>query len=381
VIVDLVGFGIVMPTLPYWAREFGASGATLGLLITGYAAAQFVFAPIWGRLSDRIGRRPVLLATVAGTALALFGLAVAPSLAWLFAARVLAGAFAANVGVASAYIADVTPPEERTRWMGLLGASFGIGFVLGPAIGGALAPFGYQVPLFAAAGLAAANLVHAVVALREPPGRIAAAVDGAARAGALKNPLVRQLCIANFAFSIGVTQLETIFGLFMIDRFHYGLREFAWILAGMAVLMGGIQGGGMKALSARFGERALVVGGSAILALGFATVPPAPTVGALLLPLALCALGRALLQPSLMSLVSIAAGADQRGSVMGAFQASASLARVVGPIVAGVLYDWSLGAPFFLAAALSAFVAFAGRSLPQTASDVPGGAALAPPGV
>ena len=132
-IVDLIGFGIVMPVLPFWAREFGVDGTTFGLLTASYAAAQFAFAPLWGRLSDRVGRRPVLLATIAGTALSLLALALAPSLVWLFAARILAGAFAANVGVASAYIADVTPPEERTRWMGLLGASFGIGFVLGPA--------------------------------------------------------------------------------------------------------------------------------------------------------------------------------------------------------------------------------------------------------
>jgi DHA1 family tetracycline resistance protein-like MFS transporter len=381
VIVDLVGFGIVMPTLPYWAREFGASGATLGLLITGYAAAQFVCAPLWGRLSDRIGRRPVLLCTIAGTAVSLFALALAPSLGWLFVARVLAGAFAANVGVASAYIADVTPPADRTRWMGLLGASFGIGFVLGPVIGGLLGPFGYQVPLFAAAGLAALNLVHAALALREPPGHAASAADAAARAGALRDPLVRKLCVANFAFSVGVTQLETIFAYFLYDRFGYGLREFAFILTGMAVLMGGIQGGGMKRISARFGERSLVVGGSAILALGFASLAPAPSVLVLVVPLALCAIGRAVLQPSLMSLASLAAGADQRGSVMGAFQASASLARVVGPVAAGVLYDWSHAAPFFLAAALAAWVAFDGRSLPEAAGGALGGEALAPPGV
>jgi DHA1 family tetracycline resistance protein-like MFS transporter len=380
VIVDLVGFGIVMPVLPYWAREFDVDGTTFGLLTASYAAAQFVFAPLWGRLSDRVGRRRVLLVTVAGTALSLLALALAPSLVWLFAARVLAGAFAANVGVASAYIADVTPPEERTRWMGLLGASFGIGFTLGPLIGAVLAPLGHQVPIFAAAGLAAANLVHAVAALREPPRHAAGAADSAARAGALRSPLVRRLCLANLAFSVGVTQLETIFGYFMIDRFHYGMREYGFILVAMAVLMGGIQGGGMKALSARFGERALVVGGSAILALGFATVASAPTVAVLLFPLALCAIGRALLQPSLMSLASTAAGADQRGAVMGAFQASASLARVFGPIAGGALYDWSLPAPFLLAGALAVFVALVSLKLPETSADVPAAAALAPPG-
>jgi MFS transporter, DHA1 family, tetracycline resistance protein len=381
VIVDLIGFGIVMPVLPFWARDFGVDGTTFGILTACYAAAQFAFAPLWGRLSDRFGRRPVLLATIAGTALSLLALALAPSLAWLFAARILAGAFAANVGVASAYIADVTPPEERTRWMGLLGASFGIGFTLGPLIGAVLAPLGHQVPLLAAAGLAGANLLHAVAALREPPRHAPAAADAAARAGALRNPLVRRLCIANLAFSVAVTQLETIFGYFMMDRFDYGMREYGFVLVGMAVLMGGIQGGGMKALSARFGERALVVGGSVVLALGLGTVASAPTVAILLVPLALCAVGRAILQPALMSLASTAAAADQRGAVMGAFQASASLARVVGPLAGGALYDWSLAAPFVLAAVLAAFVALTGRQLPETAADVPAAGALAPPGV
>jgi len=380
VIVDLIGFGIVMPTLPYWAREFGASGTTLGLLITGYAAAQFLCAPLWGRLSDRIGRRPVLLSTIAGTACALLGLALAPSLLWLFAARVLAGGFAANIGVASAYIADVTPPEERTRWMGMLGASFGVGFVLGPVLGGALAPFGYQVPLLAAAGLAAANFVHAVFALREPPGHVRAAVAPEARRGVLRDPLVRRLCIANFAFSVAVTQLETIFGLFMMDRFAYGLREFAFILGAMAVLMGGIQGGGMKALAARFGERTLVVGGSLLLAGGFLAVPAAGSVAVLVAPLALCAVGRAVLQPSLMSLASLAAGAGERGAVMGAFTASASLARVAGPLAAGGLYDVSIGAPFVLAGVLAVFVALQGRALPDAAAGAVEAAPL-PPGV
>jgi len=366
-----------MPTLPYWAREFGASGSELGLLITGYAAAQFLCAPLWGRLSDRIGRRPVLLATVAGTACSLLGLALAPSLFWLFAARVLAGGFAANIGVASAYIADVTPAEERTRWMGLLGASFGVGFVLGPLLGGLLAPFGYRAPLLAAAGLAAVNFVHAVFALREPPGHVPAALSTEARRSVLRQPLVRKLCIANFAFSVAVTQLETIFGLFMMDRFAYGLREFAFILGGMAVLMGGIQGGGMKSLAGRFGERSLVVGGSLLLAAGFLAVPQAPSVAILVAPLALCAIGRAVLQPSLMSLTSLAAAEGERGAVMGAFQASASLARVAGPLAAGGLYDLSIGAPFVLAGVLAVFVALQGRALPDGSASL----VANPPGV
>jgi DHA1 family tetracycline resistance protein-like MFS transporter len=370
-----------MPVLPFYAEQYGADATTLGLLFTSYAGAQLVCAPLWGRLSDRLGRRPVMLATVAGTSLALLALGLADSLAGLFAARVLGGAFAANVSVASAYVADVTAEDERTRWMGLLGASFGVGFVLGPAIGGLLSPWGYAVPMLAAAGLAAANFVQALVSLREPPRRESGAPRrehelphpeaGPApvvRTAVLRDPLVRRLCGANLLFALAVTQLETLFAFFMLARFGWNAREVAFVLVGMALLMGGVQGGGMKRLAARFGERTLVVGGCSLLAGGFALLPLAPSVGVLLLPLGLAAVGRAVAQPSLMSLTSLAARPESRGAVMGAFQGAASLARVVGPTAAGWLFDRATAAPFWLAAFLALAVALSARGLPQASA-------------
>jgi MFS transporter, DHA1 family, tetracycline resistance protein len=367
VIVDLIGFGIVMPVLPFYAKEFGASATVLGLLLMCHAAAQFVFAPLWGRLSDRIGRRPVLLMTVAGTALSLLALGLATSLPWIFAARVLGGAFAANISVASAYVADVTAEEERTRWMGMLGASFGIGFLLGPAIGGALAPFGYHVPLLAAAGLASLNWLHAAASLQEPPRHAASEEPARSRAALLRDPLVRRLCTANLVFSIAVAQLEAVFAFFMIDRFGYDAQHVAAILVGMALLMGGVQGGGMKALARRYSERGLAITGASALAVAFAALPAMPTVAWLLAPLALSALGRAILQPSLLSMTSLAASRSERGAVMGAFQASASLARVVGPVAAGMLYDQIPAAPFWFASALLFATALLARTLPRRA--------------
>jgi predicted MFS family arabinose efflux permease len=260
----------------------------------------------------------------------------------------------------------------------MLGAAFGVGFVLGPALGGALSPLGYHVPMLAAAGLAAANWVHALVSLREPA-RHERPADGETRAGALRHPLVRRLCAANFVFSVAVTQLETVFAFFMADRFGYDAGHVAVLLIAMAVLMGGIQGGGTKTLAARFSERSLVVAGSLLLALGFLGLSPAHSVAWLLLPLALCAVGRAILQPSLMSLASFASVSGARGATMGAFQASASLARVVGPLAAGWLYDASHAAPFALASALVLTVAVQARALPAEGA----GAfeeALVPPG-
>ena len=191
VVVDLIGFGTAVPILPFLVDDYGAgesSGVWVGLLLSGYAAAQFAFAPLWGRLSDRVGRRPVMLATIAGTTIALLLFALAGSLAALLAARILAGGFAANVSIASAYVADATDENERTRWMGLIGASFGIGFLLGPAIAAALAPLGHRVPLFAAAGLSALNWLHAAARLSETPRR---AFRATARRNVLARPAVR----------------------------------------------------------------------------------------------------------------------------------------------------------------------------------------------
>jgi MFS family permease len=367
VVVDLVGFGIVMPVLPFYAEEFGASGTTLGLLMASYAAAQFVCAPLWGRLSDRIGRRPVMLFSVAGTsaALALFGLA--PSMSWLFVARVLAGGFAANLSVASAYITDVTGEEERTRWMGLLGASFGVGFILGPAIGGLLSPLGYEVPMLAASGLAAVNFFYAALSVKEPDRRVEhdANVVSVSRFSVLRDPEVRRLCGIYLVYSLAVTQLETIFAYFMKHRFACDAREVAWIFVGMAFVMGGIQGGAMKRLSARYPEKKLTVTGCALLVLAFALLPSAPSVGLLLIPLAVAAVGRAIAQPPLMSLTSMAATPQTRGIVMGTFQSSASLARVIGPVLAGLLYDSAQPGPFYLASGLMVLAFVLSRGLPK----------------
>lgn len=369
VVVDLIGFGIVMPILPFYAAQFGASGTELGVILTAYAAAQFAFAPMWGRLSDRVGRRRVLLSTVAGTSLALLLLGLASSLEWMLVARLLAGAFAANLSVASAYITDVTDESERTRFMGLLGACFGVGFVLGPALGGLLAPYGHDVPMFAAAALAAGNAVFAAFVLREPERRAAAAPPTGGRIAVLRQPEVRLLCVANLLFALGVTQLESMFAYFMADRFGYDARAVAFILVGMAVVMGGVQGGAMQSLAARFAERSLVRGGCALLAASLAALAFAPTVAILLLPLAVAAVGRGVAQPALMGLASFSADAKQRGLVMGTFQSAASLARVVGPVAAGWLYDHWLGSPFVTAAALLAVVTLLSTRLPGRTPD------------
>lgn len=433
VAVDLVGFGIVVPVLPYWAESLNASGFELGLLISGYAAAQFLCAPLWGRLSDRVGRRPVMLVTIAGTSLALLALGLAESLAGLFAARFCAGAFAANVSVASAWIGDVTTPEERTVWMGRVGACFAVGFTLGPALGGPLGNISYATPMFCAAGLAAANLVLAAFVLQEPtrngagvmgaaadaPGAAAdAAQDGAGKnaiggnetpadapgsasgavadapgsasgagadapgaavrtglGGLLQNRVLVRLCIAYLVFSLAITQLESMFQYLVIDLFGWELLQVSFILVLMAIWTGGIQGGAMRPLSKRYAERGLVLSGALLLAAGFVLLPLAPGTALFMTLLAVLATGRGIAQPALMGMASQYADPGRLGAAMGAFQSSASLARVFGPAAAGRLFDIAPALPFWLAGALMLVVAFLARALPGRGAPLPGAGA------
>lgn len=350
VVLDLIGFGVVVPILPFYAEQFGASATVLGFLLTSYSAMQFVFSSVWGRLSDRIGRRKVILLTIAGSTVSLVLLGLADSLFMLFVGRILSGAFAANVSVASAYVTDVTTEENRAKGMGMIGAAFGIGFLLGPAMGGVLSRHGYHTPILAAAALSALNLVYAAWRLPEPTRHHRP--EEVIETRVLSHRPVFKLCALYFFFTVGVNQLESTFAFFMMKRFGYDAMHVAYILALMALIMVGIQGGLIRTLTQKYGELLLLVSGSLLLAASFVFVPWSPTVALLLLPLGIASVGRGISQPSLMSLVSKKSPPHMHGAVMGTFQASASLGRVIGPVIAGVLFDQSLFFPFYLAAAL-----------------------------
>jgi predicted MFS family arabinose efflux permease len=350
IVVDLIGFGIVVPILPFWAELYGANGAWLGVLLASHAAMQFLFSPAWGRLSDRIGRRPVMLITIAGTAISLLLLGLAQSFAQVFLARLLSGIFGSNISVATAYLTDVTEEADRTRWMGMIGASFAVGFTLGPPIGGLLSRAGHGFPMLFAAGLAALNFVWALIALREPvrhaerpPGDLTSRLD------VMRHPVLGRLCLVYFLFSMAVTQLETTFAFFMSHRFGYDALGVGMVMLAMAIVMGGIQGGAMKRLAERFRERRLILSGLGLLALAFATLPLPQSVAWLMLPLGIAAVGRGISQPPMMSLVSTTSDEGSRGVVMGVFQSCASASRVVGPLIAGVLYDLDSAYPYWLA--------------------------------
>lgn len=358
IFLDLLGFGIVIPILPYYSQHFGASAWALGWLMTSYSLMQFIFSPFWGSLSDRFGRKPVLLLSMILGAASLLILGSAHSLLWLFVGRVFAGICGANISTAYAYISDITTEENRAKGMGIIGAGFGLGFIFGPAIGGLLSPYGYEVPIFFAAGLSVINAICAFFILEEPPLSQNERSQNRSRKLSLRGiqsllevKMTRFAVILFFLVTFAVTQMEVSFALFMKVRHGYGAKEAGVLLAVLGLVMAGVQGGAMGRLSRRYDETALIVGGSFICAfslIGFAFAQgPLGAVFSLIF----LGLGHGVLHPSLSSLASKGAPPRQRGATMGVFQSAGSLARVLGPPCAGFLYDsFNRGSPFYFGA-------------------------------
>ena len=364
VFLDLLGFGIVIPILPYYAEAYGADALTLGFLLAIYSAMQLVFAPVWGRLSDAHGRRPILVATILGQGASLLVLGFAPSLAWLFVGRALAGICGANLSTAAAYIADVTPEEGRARGMGIIGAGFGLGFIFGPAIGGLLSHWGYGTPMFVAAGVALASGLFAWARLPEPAlGREERqqhrrSLDRAAIRESLADARTRIAILLFFVLTLAATQTETAFALFVEARHGYGAREAGLLLGFTGLVMAGVQGGMIGPLSRRFGEARLVALGAVSLGAALVVFVTTRHVPLLVVSLAFLGFGMGLTHPSLQSLASRGAAPGRQGTTMGVYQSAGSLARIVGPPFGGFLYDTQgISVPFLAAAGLS-FLAF-----------------------
>lgn len=345
VFIDLVGFGIVIPVLPYYVRSMGADSELLGLLTASFSLTQFLFSPLLGGLSDRIGRRPVLILSLVGNAAAtaLMGLAGSVGgLALLFGARVLSGMTAATIGTAQAYIADVTPPEKRAAGMGMLGAAFGLGFVLGPSIGGVLSHrFGYSFPFYAVALLALCNALLAYFNLPEPEKREQRSVPrsrGEAFRQALAEPRVGVPIALFFVTAVAFANLETTIALLTSDRYHMTPEQTGYLFGYMGVMIVLVQGGLVRRLVPRFGEQKLLAVGSLITGTAILLIAVNQLLAVLILALGMAALGQGMVNPSLSSLVSRQAPPEQQGSVMGIMQATGSLGRVFGPALSGFLY-------------------------------------------
>jgi MFS transporter, DHA1 family, tetracycline resistance protein len=373
VLVDMIGFGIVLPLLPFYAEEFGATPLQVTLLIASYSAMQFVAVPIWGRVSDRLGRRPFIVAGLFASAASYLLFGLAGSLLLLFVSRITAGAAGGTIAVAQAYVADTTGPEDRAHGLGMLGAASGLGILIGPAIGGAFSGFGYHVPGFIAAGLCAVNGIAAVFFL--PESRPARARVRARRArrpeqGASLRSWFATLVSYPFSLLLAVyflcimsfTAMTSVLALYA-DRAHgmdaMDMGVVFAVAGGTTVVIRGLVVGW---LVRRVGERRIVQAGTVVLAFSLLAIPLSPHEAMIFALVPFWALASGLTFPSLASLVSQQADAESQGAVLGGQQVVGGIGRVLGPVWAGALFGAvGIGSPFILGAALvsaAALVAF-----------------------
>jgi len=378
VFVDLLGFGMVIPVMALYAERLGAPDDQIGWLMTGYSAMQFLFTPIWGRLSDRYGRRPLLLLSIVMTAVGFLAYALAPDFRWLLVSRLFAGAATANIAIAQAYIADVTPPEGRARGMGLIGAAFGLGFILGPAMGGFLSSISLSAPGYAAAALAAANGVAAFFVLPEPSARTVAEHRPrfVALLDELRKPGIRRLIVIYLLAILAFSGMESTFALIAAHRFALDQRHVSYVFAFIGVVVTVVQGGLIGPLTRRFGERSLLVAGLALQAAGLAAIPYAGGMAGLLVACVPLAFGSGLFSPAVTALISRSARADDQGGTLGIGQSAAALGRIAGPISATSAYQhvW-FAAPYLGGAAIMLAGAAVGSTLRPPAARAPDPAA------
>ena len=349
VFIDLIGFGIVIPVLPYYAEgtKFGATPSQVGLLFASYSVMQLVFAPVLGRLSDKYGRRPILLISLLGTCAGFLILGFATTLWMLFVGRIIDGISGGNISTAQAYIADVTTKENRAKGMGLIGAAFGLGFVFGPAIGGILSRWGINVPFLFASGLAFANTILLYFALPETvtkdhPARVSAASGRGWQQliASLRNPRLGFVMTIYFLGIVAFSMMTATFSLFMMFRLGYDAFHNGWVFAFVGIISAIVQGGLIGRLVKRFGEPLLVIVGALLFSGSLIVIPFVTLTTGLLAILtigAATAIGQALSAPSLSSLASKSASAAEQGGVLGVMQSVASLARAVGPSLAAIL--------------------------------------------
>lgn len=418
--IDLLGFGLTIPLLPFYAQRYGASAVEVTLLFASYSLMGFLFVPVWGELSDRVGRRPVLLTSIAATCASMVLLGLADSYPLLLLSRVLQGIMTANLSTLQAYIADVTTPEDRGRAMGMIGAAFGLGFILGPFFGGLLSAYSFRAPGFAAAALAALNFALALRNLPEslllrrrsdPPSADASSGDrsnelaleperfGPKVVGrvllrqatlaplreALRDRSIAMLVVVFFLQTFAFTNLESTFALFAERRFNVGSRETGFLFGYIGLIVVVVQGGVYGKLSRRFRELSLARVGMLLVSsamLLLALLPARPAAWSMppsspwefvvratplwwILPIS--SVGNALINPSLTAATSKRGRADRQGSTLGVQQSAGALARVLGPMTAGLAFDrLGASAPMVVAALGTALAALLVARIPPS---------------
>jgi len=349
VLLDLIGFGMILPLLTFYGQRYGATAWQIGLLFAAYSLAQLFFAPPLGRLSDRIGRRPVLVTSIAGSVFAYLLFAFAPSFWVLVLARALSGIAASNYSIAQAYLADVSTPENRSKAMGLIGAAFGLGFVLGPAFGGTLAHFGGdRAVALAAAGLALVNFLFALIWLPESlPAELRSRTgknpwfDVRGFAQLAGNTPLFGLLVLFFLITFSFSLMETTLGFYFQQRFGWGSGQTSYFFVYIGVVLVIVQGGLIGRLVKRFGERRLILAGMVLMALGLFFLPTAPTVLLLCVTGALLAIGNGINNPTTLGLLSRLTDESAQGGTIGVSRSFSALARFLGGLSGPFLFGLS----------------------------------------
>lgn len=355
--VVTIGFGVVMPIIPFYMEELGAGGTELGLLVASYAVMRLIFGPIWGSLSDRVGRKPIMMIGVFGYGITMVGFGLATELWMMFAARILSGILSsATSPTTMAYIGDSTTENDRSRGMGILGAAGGLGTIFGPALGGMLADFGLSVPFFFAAGMSLLSVI--LIAAFLPESRPAAdriehqvgklALDVRGWGQALFSP-IGPLLIQAFIVMAGLTLFFGIFGLYALERFDYGAQEVGLIFTVLGLMMAVGQGVLVGPLTKRWGDVVVMRIGFLTSALGLVAMMAADRFWTLLAATAFFSLANALVSPSISALTSKRTSMDQ-GVTMGLSNAFGSLGRIAGPPIGGLAFDLDWRWPFIGAA-------------------------------
>jgi len=355
VALDLVGFGIVVPILGRYAERFGANGLQVGLMFASFSIAQMVFAPILGRISDKVGRKPVIVFSLIGTAVGSFVTGAAGALWVLFLGRILDGASGASVAVAQGAVADIAPPEQRARLMGMLGAAFGVGFVVGPALGGLAALGGPHVPFYLAGTIAAINAVAAMIRLPETKPDTSHITEKHQRGSAL-SPALKRFALVGFLSMLGFAGFEATFSIWGQKQFGFTEGSASIVFVFVGVTLVAVQGGLIGPLTEKLGSRKLLRIGLSLVAVGLLLLGFTTTWPMLFVALFLLSLGQGMSGPSGGALVAELAPVERRGEAIGYQQSTAAFGRVAGPVVAGALFDHvGISAPFLVSGILIVF--------------------------
>ncbi len=366
VFIDLLGFGILIPILPVFAsKDLDISDFNIGIIVGIYSLMQFLFNPLLGKVSDKIGRRPLVLVTLMITSISYLIFSFAESFLVLFLSRMLAGLGGSNIGVAQAYIADITEEKDRSKGMGLIGAAFGLGFVFGPMIGGVISEYGYEMAGFGAAGFSFLAFIFAVVFLPESLKEKKSGKDISLKLfdiegikSTMKMPMVGLLIILFFIIVFSMANIYGTFALLGDQEYGFSDRENGYLFGIIGLVGAIVQGGLIKKISSLFSERILILSGAVFMMLGLGLIPYGGSFSGVAIVVTILALGTGILQPTILSMISKFSPSSEQGTILGLNQSFASLARVLGPLWGGFAFEF-IGYQFpFLTGAVFTFLTF-----------------------